>query len=157
MGRVKARINAPFGEITIEGENPQEILKILKNFPEDFIEKTSNLVSKKLTPTKAIQLKDVVEFSTEGPLIVTREKLTHYEAVGIILHASEGKKDTSAHIKKLLKSSGIDSMVPARLHEMVKRGRVFKPDPNKPQYKLTVQGERWIQDEVLPRLRGKTS
>lgn len=155
MGKVKAKIDTSFGEIVIEGENPQEILKILENFPKDFIQKTSDLASKKLTPTTELQLKGVVEFSTEGPVVVTGEKLTHYEAIGLVLYASEGKEDTSAHITDLLKSSGIKSMVPARLNEMSKRGLVFKPDPSKPQYKLTVQGERWVEDEVLARLRGK--
>jgi hypothetical protein len=154
---VKAKIDAPFGEIIIEGENPEEILTMLENFPKDFMEKTSNLVTKKLTSTRAIQLKGVVEISTEGPVVVTREDLTHYEAIGLVLYATEEKKDTSAHIKKLLKSSGIKSMVPARLYEMTKRGLVFKPDPDQPQYKLTVQGERWIEDEILAKLRGKSS
>lgn len=155
MGKIKAKIEASFGEIVIEGENPQEILTTLENFPKDFMEKTTDLVSKKLTPTKQIQLKGVVEFSTEGPVVVTREDLTHYEAIGLVLYATEGKKDKSAHIRKLLKSSGIDSMVPARLYEMTERGLVFKPDPDKPLYKLTAQGERWIEDEVLAKIRGK--
>lgn len=157
MGKVKARIKTPFGEIVVEGEGPEEILKILNSFPEDFMEKTARLVSTKLTPTAAIQLKDVVEFTTEGPVITTSEKLTHYEAVGLVLYASEGNKNTSAQIKKLLESSGIKSMVPARLNEMTKRGQVFKPDPSRPEFKLTVQGERWIEDEVLARVRGKMS
>lgn len=157
MAKVKAKIKTPFGEIIIEGENPEEILKILENFPENFIEKTSDLVSTKLTPTTAIQLKGMVEITTEGPVLVTSERLTHYEAIGLLLYASEGKKNTSAHIKKLLESSGIRSMVPARLNEMTKRGQVFKPDPNKPEFKLTVQGERWVESEVLARLRGKMS
>lgn len=157
MGEVKIRIKAPFGEIVIEGENPQEILEILKSFPEDFMEKTAELVSKRLAPTTAIQLKGVVEFTTEGPVIITREKLTHYESIGLVLYASDDKKNTSARITKLLESSGIKSMVPARLNEMTKRGQIFKPDPNRPEFKLTVQGERWIEDEILARLRGKMS
>jgi len=75
--------------------------------------------------------------------------------VGLILYASEERKNTSAQITRLLESSGIRSMVPARLNEMTKRGQVFKPDPNRPEFKLTVQGERWIEDDVLARLRGK--
>lgn len=157
MGKIKAKIKTPFGEIIIEGENPEEILKILENFPEDFMEKTSDLVSTKLTPTTAIQLKGMVEITTEGPVLVTGEKLTHYEAIGLLLYASEGKKNTSAKIKKLLESSGIRSMVPARLNEMTKRGQVFKPNPTRPEFKLTVQGERWVEGEVLARLRGKMS
>ena len=156
MKRIEARIKTPFGEVVIEGENPNEILSMLEAMPENFVEKLSDLVSNKLTPSGA-QLKGIVESTTEGPVIVTREKLTHYEAVGLVLYASNEKTNTAAKVTKLLESSGIKSMVPARLNEMTKRGQVFKPDPNKPEFKLTIQGEKWVEDEVLSRLRGKMS
>lgn len=151
---MKTHIKTPFGEIVVEGENPQEILDVLASFPEDFIEKISGMVSGRLIPSTA-QLKGIVEFTTEGPVIITREKLTHYEAIGLVLYTSEDRKNTAAQVQKLLESSGVKCMVPARLNEMTKRGQVFKPDPNKPEFKLTVQGERWVEDEVLARLRGK--
>lgn len=154
MKRIEARIKTPFGEIVIEGESPQEIIKMLETFPENFVEKLSDFVSNRVTPSGA-QLKGIVEATTEGPVIITREKLTHYEAVGLILYASENRTNTAAQITKLLESSGIKSMVPARLNEMTKRGQVFKPDPNKPDFRLTIQGEKWVEDEVLTRLRGK--
>jgi len=154
LKRVEARIKTPFGEIVVEGESPQEVLSVLESFPENFMEKISNLVSSRLIPS-GVQLKGMLEFTTEGPVIISREKLTHYEAIGLTLYASEDKKNTSAQIQKLLESSGIKCMVPARLNEMTKRGQVFKPDPNKPEFKLTMQGERWIEDDVLARLRGK--
>lgn len=154
MKHIEARIKTPFGEVVIEGENPQEILDMLSVIPENFVEKLSDFVSNRLIPSGA-QLKGIVELTTEGPVIVTREKLTHYEAVGLILYASEEKKNTAAQIGKLLESSGINAMVPARLNEMTKRGQVFKPDPNKPEFKLTIQGEKWVEEEVLSRLRGK--
>jgi hypothetical protein len=156
MKRIEARIKTPFGEVIIEGETPQEILSMLETMPADFVEKLSDFVSNRLTPSGA-QLKGIVEATTQGPVIVTREKLTHYEAVGLILYASEDKKNTAAQVTKLLESSGIKSMVPARLNEMTKRGQVFKPDPNKPEFKLTIQGEKWIEDEVIAKLRGKMS
>jgi hypothetical protein len=156
MKRIQVRIKTPFGEVTIEGETPQEILNIMETIPENFMEKLSDFVSNRLTPSGA-QLKGIVEATTEGPVIVTREKLTHYEAVGLILYASEDRKNTAAQVTKLLESSGIKSMVPARLNEMTKRGQVFKPDPNKPEFKLTIQGEKWIEDEVIAKLRGKMS
>jgi len=156
MKRIEARIKTPFGEVIIEGETPQEILSMLETMPADFVEKLSDFVSNRLTPSGA-QLKGIVEATTEGPVIVTREKLTHYEAVGLILYASEDRKNTAAQVTKLLESSGIKSMVPARLNEMTKRGQVFKPDPNKPEFKLTIQGEKWIEDEVIAKLRGKMS
>ncbi|MGA2386540.1 MAG: hypothetical protein ABSG33_08405 [Candidatus Bathyarchaeia archaeon] len=154
MKRIEARIKTPFGEVIIEGENPQEILDMLGLIPENFVEKLSDFVSDRLTPSGA-QLKGIVEPTTEGPVIVTRENLTHYEAVGLVLYASGERKNTAAMIQKLLESSGIKSMVPARLNEMTKRGQVFKPDPSKPDFKLTMQGEKWVEDEVLTKLRGK--
>jgi hypothetical protein len=156
MKRIEARIKTPFGEVVIEGETPKEILSVLETMPENFVEKLSDFVSNRLMPSGA-QLKGIVEPTTEGPVIVTREKLTHYEAVGLILYASEDKKNTAAQVTKLLESSGIKSMVPARLNEMTKRGQVFKPDPTKPEFKLTIQGEKWIEDEVIAKLRGKMS
>ena len=156
MKRIEARIKTPFGEIVIEGETPKEILGMLETMPENFIEKLSDFVSNRMMPSGA-QLKGIVELTTEGPVIVTREKLTHYEAVGLVLYASEEKTNTAAQVTKLLESSGIKSMVPARLNEMTKRGQVFKPDPSKPEFKLTIQGEKWIEDEVISKLRGKMS
>jgi len=154
MKRIEARIKTHFGEVVIEGETPQEILSMLETMPENFVEKLSDFVSSRLTPSGA-QLKGIIEPTTEGPVIVTRENLTHYEAIGLILYASQDKKNTAAQIAKLLESSGIKSMVPARLNEMTKRGQVFKPDPNKPDFKLTIQGEKWVEEEVLTKLRGK--
>ncbi len=156
MKRIEAHIKTSFGEVVIEGESPQEIMSMLETIPENFVEKLSDFVSNRLTPSGA-QLKGIVEPTTEGPIIVTRESLTHYEAVGLVLYASEERKNTAAQIQKLLESSGIKSMVPARLNEMTKRGQVFKPDPNKPEFKLTIQGEKWVEEDVLSKLRGKMS
>ena len=154
MKRIEARIKTPFGEVVIEGETPKEILSMLETMPENFVEKLSDFVSNRLMPSGA-QLKGIIELTTEGPVVVTREKLTHYEAVGLVLYASEDKTNTASQISKLLESSGIKSMVPARLNEMTKRGQVFKPDPNKTEFKLTIQGEKWIEEEVISKLRGK--
>ena len=112
MKRIEARIKTPFGEVVIEGENSQEILEILSEIPENFVEKLSDFVPSRLTPSGA-QLKGIVEATTKGPVIVTRENLTHYEAVGLVLYASDERKNTAAQIQKLLESSGIKSMVPA--------------------------------------------
>ena len=156
MKRIQAKIKTPFGEVVVEGETPQEILDLLQSVPDNFVENLSDFISNRLVPSGA-QLKGIVEPTTEGPVIVTRENLTHYEAVGLILYASNERKNTASQVQKLLESSGIKSMVPARLNEMTKRGQVFKPDPAKPEFKLTIQGEKWVEDEVLTKLRGKMS
>ena len=154
MTKLEIRIKSSFGEVTISGETPQEILGTLESLPEGFIEKVSELISTRLAP-KGVQLKGLIESTTEGPVIIAHDNLTHYEAIGLTLYASEEKKSTAAQIQKLLESSGIKCMVPARLNEMTKRGQVFKPDPNRPEFKLTIQGEKWVEDEVLSKLRGK--
>jgi hypothetical protein len=156
MKRIEARIKTSFGEVVVEGDNPQDIMDMLGSIPEGFVERLSDFVSNRLTLSGA-QLKGIIEPTTEGPVIVTRENLTHYEAVGLVLYASEDRRNTAAQIQKLLESSGIKSMVPARLNEMTKRGQVFKPDPNKPEFKLTIQGEKWVEEDVLSKLRGKMS
>ena len=156
MKRIEARIKTAFGEVIIEGDTPQEILNMLESIPENFVEKLSDFVSNRLVASGA-QLKGIVEPTTQGPVIVTRENLTHYEAVGLVLYASDERKNTASQVQKLLESSGIKSMVPARLNEMTKRGQVFKPDPAKPEFKLTIQGEKWVEEEVLTKLRGKMS
>ncbi|MCW3999135.1 MAG: hypothetical protein NWE93_02725 [Candidatus Bathyarchaeota archaeon] len=156
MKHIEARVKTAFGEVVIQADTPKEILEVLAEMPEDFVEKLSDFVVNRLTPSGA-QLKGIVEATTEGPVIVTRENLTHYESVGLVLYASGDKRNTAAQVQKLLESSGIKVMVPARLNEMTKRGQVFKPDPSKPDFKLTLQGEKWVEDEVLSKLRGKMS
>jgi len=157
MAKVRVRVKAPFGEIVVEGESAQEILKTLKTMPPQFVNEVGNLISTNLTPSIQTQLDGIIEITTEGPIITTRGKLTHYEAIGLVLFASDENTSTASQIKRLLASSGIRSMVPARLNEMTKRGIVFKPDPAKPDFKLTTQGERWVEEEVLDKLRGATA
>jgi hypothetical protein len=157
MAKVRVRVKAPFGEIVVEGDSAQEILTTLKTMPPQFVNEVSSLVSSNLSPSLKTQLDGIIELTTEGPIITTREKLTHYEAIGLVLFASDENSSTASHIKRLLASSGIRSMVPARLNEMTKRGIVFKPDPARPEFKLTTQGERWVEEEVLAKLRGATA
>ena len=37
MKRIEARIKTPFGEVVIEGENPQEILDMLETIPKTLL------------------------------------------------------------------------------------------------------------------------
>ena len=156
MGKIRVRVKAPFGEIVVEGDSAQEILTTLRTMPPQFVNEVGGLISSNLAPSIKTQLNGIIELTTEGPIITTREKLTHYEAIALILFASDQNSSTATQIKRLLASSGIRSMVPARLNEMTKRGMVFKPDPARPEFKLTTQGERWVEEEVLAKLRGAT-
>jgi hypothetical protein len=152
-GTIKIHIKTPFGKVIIEGEDSREVITLLEGMPSGLMQKIDDLVSAKLTPPLNTQLKGIVEVTTEGPVIATRHKLTHYEAIGLILFASDGGTETANQISVLLQSSGMKSMVPARLNEMTKRGLVFKPDRVRSEFKLTSQGENWIIEVVLPRLK----
>lgn len=154
MGKIRVEIKTSFGQIVVEGDSAQEILETLKTMTPEFISDISELTSVKLAPPMKAQLEGLVELTTAGPIITAREKLTHYEAIGLILYASDKRSSTATQISQLLASSGIKCMVPARLNEMTKRGLVFKPDPAKPDWKLTTQGEKWVDEEVLTKLRG---
>ena len=157
MGKIRVEVKTSFGQIVVEGDNPQEILETMKTMTPQFMSEISELTSVKLaTPMKA-QLEGIVELTTTGPIITARVKLTHYEAVGLVLYASDKRTNTATQISQLLASSGIKCMVPARLNEMTKRGLVFKPDPAKPDWKLTTQGEKWVEEEILTKLRSTTS
>ena len=156
MAKIRAHIKTGFGEIEVEGESARELVEALKTVTPEFVDEISSLISSKIVGVAKVGLEGIVELTTEGPVVTTREKLSHYEAIGLVLFALEQKTSAATKISDLLKSSGIKAMVPARLNEMTKRGLVFKPDPARPEVKLTVQGEKWIEDDVLPRLKGAT-
>src|SRR3990170_4563569 len=156
VAKIRARIRTGFGELEVEGESAQDLIEALKAITPEFIGEVGGLVSSRVIVSAKAGLEGIVEITTEGPVVTTREKLSHYEAIGLILLASDKKTGTATKIADLLKSSGIKSMVPARLNEMTKRGLVFKPDPARPEFKLTLQGEKWIEDDVLARLKGVT-
>jgi len=152
-GHLRIRVKTLFGEVIIEGNSANDILDMLQEMPPEFMERIGDLVSSKLTPPLQAQLDGIVEFTTKGPVITARRKLTHYESIGLVLYASDGKTNTATQIDRLLQSSGVKSMVPARLNEMTKRGLVFKPDPGRPQFKLTTQGEKWVEEEIMSKLK----
>ncbi|UCE43683.1 MAG: hypothetical protein JSV57_04825 [Candidatus Bathyarchaeota archaeon] len=155
MGKIHVKIDVEFGEVVVEGDSPEEVLDLLGGMSPRFMSEIDRLVSEKMGVTTRSQLEGIIEVTTEGPIITSREKLTHYGAVGLTLYASEGKTRTAAEITRLLGLGGIKSQVPARLNEMTKRGLVFKPDPSRAEWKLTAQGESWIEDEILVKLRGE--
>jgi len=155
--KMQVHVRTPFGEVVVEGETATDILDLLKATPPNFIAEVSSLVSSKLASQTKARLEGIVELTSEGPVLTTSKSLTHYEAISLILYTLESKTGTASQIEKLLQSSGIKSMVPARLNEMTRRGQVFKPTPSRPEFKLTTQGERWVENSVLPKIEGAKS
>ena len=152
MGRIQAQIRTSFGEIVIEGESAEDVLLTLRSLPKDFLCELEALISSRVFPSEEANLRGIIEFTKDGPTIISKKKLTHYEAIGLILYASEKRTNTSSKIRQLLRYSGIKAQVSSRLNEMTKRGLVYKPNLSEPKWKLTAEGERWIRERVLPRL-----
>ena len=91
MGKIQVRVKTGFGEVIVEGANVEEILGLLGSISSDFMGEVSGLVSTRMTSPLKTRLEGIIELTTEGPIVTTRQKLTHYEAIGLTLYSSEGK------------------------------------------------------------------
>jgi hypothetical protein len=155
MPRITLSITTPFGEIEVSGENPEEVLDALERLDQRFIGEVNERVSELLATQAKDDLKGVVEVGRDGPIIVTKKKLSHYEAIGLILYCMREHQGSSREITRRLTASGKKVTVPARLHEMRQRGHIFKPVDRAPYYKLSSKGVKWIEEEVIPSLKKK--
>jgi hypothetical protein len=155
MARITCAIKTPFGEIRVSGESPDEVLDALQDIDQVFVKEINEKVSDILTTQAKDDLKGIVEVGRDGPIIVTKEKLSHYECIGLVLYSLRDHQSSSRGISKRLSASGKKVTVPARLHEMRKRGHIFKPVDKAPYYKLTTKGVKWIEEDVIPPLKNK--
>jgi len=153
MARITCAIKTPFGEIRVSGESPDEVLDALQDIDQVFVKEINEKVSDILTTQAKDDLKGIVEVGRDGPIIVTKEKLSHYECIGLVLYSLRDHQSSSRGILKRLSASGKKVTVPARLHEMRKRGHIFKPVDKAPYYKLTTKGVKWIEEDVIPPLK----
>ena len=155
MPKITLTVKTQFGDIQVTGETPEELLSGLDWLTKDYVaqinEKVSGLVSKQALD----HLKDIVEMRRDGPILVCKEQISHYEAMGLLLYAIKGYQSTGKELKSILNESGRKVVVPARLHEMVKKGLLFRPDGRGGIYKLTAKGVNWVEKEVLPPIREK--
>ncbi len=155
MARISLVIKTPFGEINVSGDTTKEVLEALSKLDQDFVSEVNDRVSELLVTQAKDDLKGIIEIGRDGPIIVTKAKLTHYAAIGLILYSLREHQSSSREITKRLAASGKKATVPARLHEMRKRGHIFKPVDRAPYYKLSTRGVKWIEEEVLPPLKKK--
>jgi hypothetical protein len=148
MVKITISIKTPFGEISVSGNSPQEVLGALQSLDQPFMGQLNEKVSDMITSQAKDDLKGIVEVGRDGPIIVTKKKLSHYAAIGLILYSLKDHQASSRLIVKRLTASGKKVTVPARLHEMRQRGHVFKPVDRAPYYKLTTKGIKWIEEEI---------
>jgi hypothetical protein len=152
MPRITVAIRTPFGEIRVSGESPNEVLESLKGLDQKFVGDVNERVIILLATQAKDDLKGVVEVGRDGPVIVSKKKMSHYEAIGLILYCFREHQASSREITGRLTSSGKKVTVPARLHEMRRRGHIFKPVDKAPYYKLSMKGVKWIEEEIIPKM-----
>lgn len=178
MSRVKAIFRSWFGSLEFEFSTVEELREKL-NLVKTALEEASSMDFRELLKSgltvedfqplrlkhfeiveKSLQtpslLEGVIEWSVDGPLIVASEKarLSQYEAIGLLLYAFKEQKADPKTIALLLQNSGIKvSNVSARLKEMADSGRVFKPDPKDVVWKLSAQGQMWVEKTIIPKIR----
>lgn len=155
MARITLSIKTPFGEILVSGESTSELLNAINELDYEFVAEVNNRVSDLLVSQAKDDLKGIVEIGNEGPVIVTKNKLSHYESIGLILYCIRDHQASSREIRNRLTASGKKVTVPARLHEMRKRGHIFKPSDRAPYYKLSSKGVKWIEEDVVPSIKKK--
>jgi hypothetical protein len=153
MPRITLAIRTPFGEIRVSGENPSEVLDSLESLDQKFVGEVNERVATLLATQAKDDLKGVVEVGRDGPIIVSKKKMSHYEAIGLILYCTKEHQASSREITQRLNSSGKKVTVPARLHEMRRRGHIFKPVDRAPYYKLSMKGVKWIEEQVIIKLK----
>jgi len=155
MGKIQAEIKTSFGKIIVEGSNIEDFLATLKTIPEDFLSKVESIITSNMPPKRKIEEEGIIQFTKEGPILVCETRITHYEAIGLTLYFSNGKTNTTSQICRLLEHTGIRPRVSSRLSEMAERGLIFKPNLGGADWRLTSKGEKWIEENVLSRLKKK--
>ncbi|MFP3951605.1 MAG: hypothetical protein ACLFVP_05655 [Candidatus Bathyarchaeia archaeon] len=149
---IELRIETDFGNIVVSGEDRAEVLELVESLDELFMEEVNQRVSALIARQARNKLSGLVRMTDSGPVITTMHEMTHYEAVGLILYSLKDNQASSRDVIERLNASGKKVSVHARIHEMRKRGHVFKPG-KAPVYKLSSDGVRWMEEEVIPKLK----
>jgi hypothetical protein len=155
MPKITLTVKTQFGDIQVSGETPEELLSCLDWLTQEYVAQLNEKVSGVVSKQALDHLKEIVEMRRDGPILVCKEEISHYEAIGLLLYAMKGYQATGKELKAYLNESGRKVIVPARLHEMVKKGVLFRPEGRGSIYKLTAKGVNWVEKEVLPPIREK--
>lgn len=157
MGKLNISIDTKYGKITVSGDTREEVLESLDMLTEDFMDQVNERLSRLELKETEDKLSNIVHITPNGPVIVSRAELNHYESIGLILYAMKNQEATSRKLRERLEASGKDIIVAARLNEMRKRGHVFKPSTKGSEYRLTSKGMAWVDEEVLGKIKKSAS
>ncbi|RLG96647.1 hypothetical protein DRO27_01865 [Candidatus Bathyarchaeota archaeon] len=153
MPKLQLNIETDYGTLTVSGDTQEEILEALSLLTDNFLDEISDKLSVLDLKQTEDRFRNIVRIGQNGPVIVTRAEISHYEAIGLVLYSMKNQEATSKKIRERLEASGKDVIVAARLNEMRKRGHVFKPSGKGSEYRLTSKGMAWVDDEVVEKIR----
>ncbi len=153
MPKLQFNIETDYGTLTVSGDTQEEILEALDLLTDDFLDKISDKLGILDLKQTEDRLRNIVRIGQNGPVIVTRAEISHYEAIGLVLYSMKNQEATSKKIRERLEASGKEVIVAARLNEMRKRGHIFKPSVKGSEYRLTSKGMAWVDDEVVEKIR----
>ncbi len=153
MPKLQLNIDTDYGTLTVSGDTQEEILEALDLLTDDFLDKISEKLSILDLKQTEDRLRNIVRIGQNGPVIVTRAEISHYEAIGLVLYSMKNQEATSKKIRERLEASGKEIIVAARLNEMRKRGHIFKPSGKGSEYRLTSKGMAWVDEDVVDKIR----
>ena len=151
VGKYRVSFKRSFGTLEIEAETPEEVLKLLQKVPE-LLEEVDEVLARKELQVSSASLKGLIYRSEEGPLLtVPKDRLSTREAIALLIYAVYPDDITSRELNRLLTISGWFSPgYASRLTELRRAGYVVKTNNA---YKITINGMRWIEGEVIPKAK----
>ncbi len=153
MKKLNITIETKYGSITVTGDDPEELLESLDMLTDGVIDQINDKLGNLELKQTEDKLHNIVHITPNGPVIVSRDELNHYESIGLILYAMKNQEATSKKLRERLEASGKEIIVAARLNEMRKRGHVFKPSSKGSEYRLTSKGMAWVDEDVLGKIK----
>jgi len=153
VSELQVKIDLGFGELVVSASTPEELLETLRRVDGRLVDEARRIASQMRDNGCREVMNSILRDDGDGLRLVFNDGLTQYEAIGIILYMSENHSMTLKEIREILRRSGFKAVARARIHEMVKRGLVYRPVEGEPVYRLSDKGLRWIEEAVMPKLK----
>ena len=104
--KVTLAVKRPYGDLTLESSNFEELVESLKSLPE-WLNVIDGLILRSEAPTKKDLLRGLVEDTSEGTVItLPKEKASDKEAICLLLYVNEPNSLQPREVAKLLTISG---------------------------------------------------
>lgn len=170
MGKFRVTIRTRFGEISVEGDSSKEILELVKEaltfqtevnimIPEERV--TPPIIPTALAPPSVPkkELEGIIEVTADGRphVTVSPEKLAAKEVIGLLLYWKYPAGFSTKELTELVSLSWktVDQpRITATIADL--KGLVIKEGPKgKYVYLLSGAGKSWVENDLLPKLRGE--